>query len=138
MEDLNLFVNNNLLLIAMWLVLLFLIINSFVKGAWDKTPQQVVRLINGDNALILDVRENQEFQAGHIANSVHIPLSEVKNRISEIEKYKDSQVVVSCRSGHRSSRTCSLLKKNGFSHISNLKGGIMAWESDKLPVTTKS
>jgi len=138
MEDLNLFVNNNLLMIVMWFVLLFMLVNSFIKAAWDKTPQQVVQIMNGGNSLILDVRENKEFETGHIADSVHIPMSEVKNRLSELDKYKDSQVVVSCRSGQRSSRTCSLLKKNGFSNISNLKGGIVAWESDKLPVTTKS
>ena len=138
MEDLNQFVTNNLLLIIMWFVLLFMIINSFIKGAWDRTPQQVVQLMNNDDSLILDVRENQEFEDGHIANSIHIPMSEVKNRLSELEKYKQSQVIVGCRSGHRSARICSLLKKKGFNNIFNLRGGIMAWQSDKLPITTKS
>jgi rhodanese-related sulfurtransferase len=138
MEDLNQFVTNNLLLIVMWFVLLFMIVNSFIKGAWDRTPQQVVQLMNNDDSLILDVRENQEFNDGHIANSLHIPMSEVKNRLSELEKYKQGQVIVSCRSGHRSARICSLLKKKGFNNIFNLRGGIMAWQSDKLPITTKS
>jgi rhodanese-related sulfurtransferase len=138
MEDLNQFVTNNLLLIVMWFVLLFMIVNSFIKGAWDRTPQQVVQLMNNDDSLILDVRENQEFNDGHIANSLHIPMSEVKNRLSELEKYKQGQVIVSCRSGHCSVRICSLLKKKGFNNIFNLRGGIMAWQSDKLPITTKS
>jgi rhodanese-related sulfurtransferase len=138
MEDINLFVNNNLLMIVMWFVLLFMLVNSFIKAAWDKTPQQVVQMMNSGDSLILDVRENKEFESGHIADSVHIPMSEVKNRLSELDKFKDSQVIVSCRSGQRSARTCSLLKKNGFTNISNLKGGIVAWESDKLPVTIKS
>jgi rhodanese-related sulfurtransferase len=138
MEDINLFVNNNLLMIVMWFILLFMLVNSFVKAAWDKTPQQVVQIMNGGNSLILDVREDKEFQTGHIADSLHIPMSEVKNRLSELDKYKDSQVVVSCRTGQRSARTCSLLKKKGFTNVSNLKGGIVAWESDKLPVTTKT
>mgnify|MGYP002642039940 CR=1 FL=1 len=114
MEDINLFVTNNILMIVLWFILLFMLVNSFIKAAWDKTPQQVVQIMNAGNSLILDVRENQEYQTGHIANSVHIPMSEVKNRLSELDKYKDSQVVVGCRSGSRSSRTCSLLKKNGF------------------------
>ena len=138
MEDLNQFVTNNLLLIILWFVLLFMIVNGFIKGAWDRSPQQVVQLMNHEDSLILDIRENQEYQDGHIADSLHIPMSEVKNRLSELEKYKQSQVVVSCRSGHRSARICSLLKKKGFDNIFNLRGGIMAWQSDKLPITTKS
>ncbi len=135
MEDINLFATNNLLLIIMWFALLFMIINGFVKGAWDKTPQQVVRLMNSENSLMLDVREVKEYQEVHIANSMHMPVGEVKKRIKELDKYKESQVIVSCRSGQRSARICSLLKKNGFSHVSNLRGGVLAWENDKLPVT---
>lgn len=137
MEDISQFATNNLVLIILWFVFLYMIINSFIKGAWDRTPQQVVQLINNNDSLILDVRDNNEFQQGHIANSLHIPMSEVKNRLSELEKFKNSQVIVSCRSGHRSARICTLLKKMGFKNIFNLRGGIMAWESDRLPITTK-
>ena len=138
MEDVTQFVTNNILLVVLWFVFLYMIINSYIKSAWDRTPQQVVQLMNNDESLILDVRENNEYQQGHIVNSLHIPMSEVKNRLSELEKYKNTQIIVSCRSGHRSSRTCALLKKMGFTNIFNLRGGIMAWESDKLPITTKS
>ncbi|MFK5986867.1 MAG: rhodanese-like domain-containing protein [Pseudomonadota bacterium] len=135
MEEINQFLSNNILLIIMWFVLLFMIVNGFVKGAWDRTPQEVVRLMNNENSLLLDVRENNEYQEGHIVDSLHIPMSDVKKRIKELDKFKDSPVIVGCRSGHRSSRACALLKKNGFNNVFNLRGGIMAWENEKLPIT---
>jgi len=138
MEDISQFASNNIVLIGLWFMFLYMIVNSYVKGVWDRTPQQVVQLMNNEDSIILDVRENNEYKDGHIIDSIHIPMSEVKNRLSELEKYKDSQVIVSCRSGHRSSRTCALLKKSGFNNIFNLHGGILAWENDKLPITTKS
>jgi len=138
MEDISQFASNNIVLIGLWFMFLYMIVNSYVKGVWDRTPQQVVQLMNNEDSIILDVRENNEYKDGHIIDSIHIPMSEVKNRLSELEKYKDSQVIVSCRSGHRSSRTCALLKKSGFNNIFNLRGGILAWENDKLPITTKS
>ena len=138
MEILEQFATNNLLLIMVWFVLLYMIVNSFVKGVWDRSPQEVVQLLNKNNSLVLDVRENNEYKDGHIIDSLHIPMGDVKNRLSELEKYKQDNVIVSCRSGHRSARICSLLKKNGYENIFNLKGGIMAWESDKLPITKVS
>jgi len=138
MEDISQFASNNIVLIGLWFMFLYMIVSSYMKAVWDRSPQQVVQLMNNEDSILLDVRENNEYKEGHIVNSIHIPMSEVKNRISELDKYKNSQVIVSCRSGHRSSRTCALLKKSGFNNIFNLRGGIMAWESDKLPITTKS
>jgi len=138
MEDISQFASNNIVLIGLWFLFLYMIVSSYMKAVWDRSPQQVVQLMNNENSLVLDVRENNEYKEGHIANSLHIPMSEVKNRLSDLEKYKDGHVIVSCRSGHRSARTCALLKKAGFNNIFNLRGGIMAWQNDKLPITTKS
>ena len=53
------------------------------------------------------------------------------------DKYKDKPIICSCRSGQRSAQACSMLKKHGFENVYNLRGGMMAWESDSLPVTKK-
>ncbi len=137
MEILDQFVANNLILIILWFVLLYMIINSYIKGAWDRSPQQVVQILNSGSGILLDVREDSEFQQGHIVNAKHIPMGQVKDRLKELEPYKQKPVVVSCRSGHRSAKICGLLKKHGFSEVYNLRGGILAWENDKLPVTRK-
>jgi rhodanese-related sulfurtransferase len=93
-------------------------------------------LIN-DDALVLDVREDKEWAEGHIPNAKHIPLGQLSKRISELDKYKDKPIVVSCRSGHRSATACRTLKKDGFEQTHNLMGGIIAWENANLPVTKK-
>jgi len=66
---------------------------------------------------------------------VHIPLSEFKSRLSELDKYKDKPVIAYCRSGSRSFSACKTLKKAGFETVSNLQGGIMAWQSQNMPVS---
>ena len=89
------------------------------------------------NAVVLDVREDNEYLKGHIINSVHIPLSYLSNRIGELDKHKDKPIIVSCRSGQRSGQACAMLKKQGFENVYNLSGGMMAWQNDNLPVTKK-
>ncbi len=96
--------------------------------------QEAVRLINQQDAVVLDVREHHEYASGHLLQAKHIPSGKVNARIGEIEAWKDKPLLVYCRSGARSFSVCMLLSKQGFSQVYNLKGGIMAWESAKLPV----
>ena len=76
------------------------------------------------DAVILDVREPDEWQAGHIARAVHIPLAELPARLDELPQ-TDSLVVI-CRSGARSARAVGWLNQNGFAAL-NLDGGMVAW-----------
>ena len=95
---------------------------------------EAINLINHQDAAILDVREHHEYASGHLPNARHIPSGKIGERIGEIEKLKEKPVVVYCRSGARSSSVCGLLSKKGFGKVYNLKGGILSWESAKLPV----
>ena len=132
--------NHWMLVVALVVVTVLLLINIFgqsLQGYKSASPTDATLLINRDDALILDVREDKEYQTGHIVNSVHIPLGMMKNRIGELDKYKGKPIVVACRSGHRSGQACSLLKKGGHENIYNLRGGVMAWESANLPLQKK-
>lgn len=136
MEHLNEFIEVNWVMILMWIFLLGMIINSFMKSAYDISPQQTVQLMSHEaGSVIVDVREDKEFQSGHIKDSIHIPLSSLSSRIDELKKYKDKNVILGCRSGSRSGRACGILKKNGFEKIHNLRGGVLAWENDNLPMS---
>ncbi len=104
-----------------------------MSGASDVDVTQAVQLINHENALVLDVREHNEYNAGHIANSRHIPLGQLKDSIKLLDKYRDQTVVVSCRSGNRSASACAILRKEGFSRVHNLAGGIVAWQKAQMP-----
>jgi len=135
MEHMNEFVETNWVMILMWFFLLGMIINSFIKSSYDISPQQAVLLMSHETgSLVLDIREENEYQSGHIKDSIHIPLSALKSRIGELDKYKNKNVILGCRSGSRSGRACGLLKKNGFEKVHNLRGGVLAWENDNLPM----
>ena len=76
------------------------------------------------DALLLDVREPDEWQAGHVEGAVHIPLGQLQARVGELPT--DSEIVVICRSGARSGQAVGWLNQNGFDTL-NLDGGMVAW-----------
>ncbi len=85
-----------------------------------------------DDVVVLDVREQWEYDEGHIPGVVHIPMNDVPARISEIPT--DGTVIVSCRSGNRSSTITGYLREQGYTNVHNLDGGILGWQSAGLPV----
>jgi rhodanese-related sulfurtransferase len=94
------------------------------------------RLDNGDDIQIVDVREANEVAIGRIPNSVHIPLGQVLNRMSEIDPTRET--VVHCKMGGRSARAIDALKRSGFEgNLVNLKGGIIAWSNEVDPTVPK-
>lgn len=135
------FSGNHPLLVGGFIALLLMLIINEVRerasGIRSIAPAEAIGLINHEKALLLDVREDKEYQGGHLVDSVHIPLSKLTARISELKGSKNRPIVAYCRSGSRSMSACSTLKKNGFETVHNLAGGIMAWQNAKLPVTTK-
>jgi adenylyltransferase/sulfurtransferase len=81
----------------------------------------------GDDFLLLDVRESDEFMRARIEGSILIPLGELEDRLAEIRDWKQRPVVVHCHHGGRSAKACKLLGDAGFSRVTNLTGGIEAW-----------
>lgn len=134
------FLQDNWMLVALAVVSGAMLAWSFVGGRLSGVEQadtlKATRLFN-DDALVLDVREDKEYAAGHIPKARHIPLGQLGKRIQELEKFKGKPILVTCRSGHRSARACGMLKKAGFETVYNQAGGIIAWERANLPVTTK-
>lgn len=115
-------------------MLLWLQFGSRLRGVKEVTSVEALQLINHKNALVLDVREADEFKAGHILNSKTIPLGKLRERIGELERYKDQPIVVVCRTEQRSNAACVLLGKQGFGQVYNLKGGVLAWQKASLPL----
>ena len=90
--------------------------------------QLKTRLAEQNRPLLLDVREPYEFQQAKIENSVLIPMGEIQDRLSELDK--DQEIVVICHHGIRSQRVADYLVYLEFSKILNLTGGIDAWSSE--------
>lgn len=99
--------------------------------AKDISIEESKKLINeGEVTLILDVRNEDEFAEGHLKNAIQIPVNELKENLSDIEKFKDELVLVYCRSGKRSAEAMDILKENGFKNLVHMKDGISKWDGD--------
>ncbi len=93
---------------------------------WETTPIELKkRLDAGDDVLILDVREPNEYQINRIAGSVLIPLGELPRRYQELPKDRD--IVAQCKMGGRSAQATDFLRSVGFRRVKNLRGGILEW-----------
>ena len=97
----------------------------------DISIEESKKLINeGNVTLILDVRNEDEFAKGHLKNAIQIPVKELKENLSDIEKFKDELVLVYCRSGKRSAEAVDILKENGFKNLVHMKDGISKWNGE--------
>ena len=94
------------------------------------------RLDNGEDIQIIDVREDNEVAIAKLPDSIHIPLGQILNRMSEIDPARET--VVHCKMGGRSARAIDALKRSGYAgNLTNLKGGITAWSNDVDPSVPK-
>jgi rhodanese-related sulfurtransferase len=132
------FVINNFLAISMavlsGIMLLWSLFGNRFRGIKEVDTAGALQLINHKNAIVLDVREPKEYDTGHVLNAKLIPLGKLKERMGELEKYRDKPIVVMCRSGNRSGTACFLLGKQGFVQAYNLAGGVQAWQKNNLPL----
>lgn len=85
------------------------------------------RLAKGETPVIIDVREDWEYQEANIAGAKNIPLGALPQQLEDLEDLKDKEVIVQCRSGARSATAKAFLQQQGFSNVRNLLGGIMAY-----------
>ena len=95
---------------------------------------RATQLINQEDALLLDVRETAEYEGGRIPNARHIPLSQLKDRVVELVKYKTRPVIVYDGTGNRSGGAGTTLGKLGFEQVYQLSGGVKAWKDAHLPL----
>ena len=96
--------------------------------------KEAARVIRENAPFILDVRTTGEYQSGHIANSILIPLQDLESRVRELPQDQGRAFVVYCRSGNRSSTAGDMLTKRGFSNVYNVLGGVYSWERSGEPL----
>ena len=129
------FIGNHPFLVGSFVLLLTIFVrNETRRGGSAVSAQQLVNMVNRENAVVLDVRDKKEFDQGHIVNAVNIPFAVLSGRIDELKKYREQPVVVACKQGQNSGSAGTLLRKAGFDNISRLTGGIAEWRNQNLPV----
>ncbi len=133
------FLQDNILMVGLAVVSGGLLIGPMLRGGSGGSSVdtlQATLMMNKENALILDVREEAEYAAGHIVGARNVPLVRLGGSTDvadTISKKKDRPIVVCCATGARSAAAVASLKKMGFERAYNLSGGINAWRQAGLP-----
>ncbi len=129
--------NHSLLFVALLFVIVLLlqsIFSDFTRKYKLISPSEAVRLINREDAVVIDTRNKGDFKSGHISDAILIPLPEVKDHAEKLGKYEGRPLLFYCKSGTRSDEACKTLSKLGLSNVYALSGGIQAWEDASMPL----
>jgi len=131
------FFRQNVLLIGLaigsGLALLLPMLSRSAAGISVLSVTEAVMLMSRKSALVLDVREPDEFAQGHLQGARNVPLSQLSARLKELEKFRDKPVLVVCERGRRANAAAKLLKAQSFTALNVLKGGMQAWIEAKMP-----
>lgn len=131
--DFFIFASEQWLLLSIFLLLIYAFIwRESSKGGKSISHHQLTRLINADEAYVLDIRDSKEFDAGHIAGAANIPFSKVKERVSELESKRGKLIVLVDKMGQHTGSIGRDLTRLGF-NINRLSGGMTEWVNEKLP-----
>jgi len=110
------------------------VINYRQASYREVSSKDAAELINSEQPIILDVRTPQEYQRGHLPNSVLIPVQQLQQRYRELGSDHNREVLIYCATGNRSTVASKILIDSGFKHIVNMRGGIYDWSRKNYPV----
>ena len=134
----------NLFLIDYWYfsVPLFFFLFLFAysemnKGGKKIEPNELTRLVNKENAILIDLRKKEDYENGHIMTALNYPHQEFDNHKYKLDKFKERPIILVCDMGRNSANIGEKLKKAEFKRTFRLNGGMMTWMQENLPVIQK-
>tara|TARA_R110000787_G_scaffold16806_4_gene52743 strand:+ start:2452 stop:2862 length:411 start_codon:yes stop_codon:yes gene_type:complete len=132
--DFFIFISEQWLLVSALLVLIYLFaMTEQTKAGKQISVHDATRLVNSDAGILVDIRDSKEYQAGHIANALNIPLAKLDARATELEKYRQKTVILVDKLGQHSASAGRKLRASGF-EVRRLQGGMGEWRAQSLPV----
>lgn len=134
------FAGNNIVLAGVWVALVAMLIFSYVSSLTSSIKEvsthDATLLINKEDAVVLDIRAQKEFKAGHILGARQIKPEALREKnFNTLENNKDKPIIVVCAMGNQARGTANAMSKAGFNRVSVLKGGMNAWQSASLPIS---
>ncbi|MEO3993276.1 MAG: rhodanese-like domain-containing protein [Desulfurococcaceae archaeon TW002] len=129
-------------LVAVLLLAFVAVPEAFAEASWagayeDVSVDAAYKMIKkGTVSLVLDVRNQSEYNLGHLYDAVLVPVYELEDRISELQEHINDPIIVYCKAGSRSQIACQILASNGFTKVYNMLGGITAWIKAGYPIYT--
>jgi rhodanese-related sulfurtransferase len=137
MERLLEYVGNHPLLAAAAVLAALLVIAYEMRmrggASLGVSPQDAIRLMN-QGAMVLDLRSQQDFAAGHLNGARHMPADQILQAGMSLKKYKEKPIVVYCGTGSLGAPAARQLAAQGFTKAFNLRGGLAAWRAENLPL----
>lgn len=129
------FAINHYVLVGLFFALLaaFFVNESRLGGA-TVSPSELVNLINKEDGVVFDIRDQKEFSAGHIVDAINVPFAGVDSRLADLAKYQARAVVIVCKMGQHSGAVGRKLRSAGFTNVRRLSGGIAEWRASNMPL----
>jgi rhodanese-related sulfurtransferase len=119
------------------ILLILLALNEWVAqraAIYQLNTQEVVQMMNHHQAKVVDLRDQNHFEAAHIVGAIHIPGAQLDDKLNLINAFKKKPVILVCAQGTGASKAVLRLKSAGFEQVYCLAGGMLAWQKDNLPL----
>jgi rhodanese-related sulfurtransferase len=134
LQHLIAFATNHYLITGAFVILLgMLIAYELSKGGRSLSTGELTNLVNKDQAVVIDIRSNKDYAAGHIVGALNFPQDKVLTRTAELEKHKAKTLIIVDAVGQHSGSVARELLKSGF-NAAKLSGGVSTWRADNLPL----
>jgi len=137
-SQLSEFTGNHILLVTALVGIIIMLLAGEIQqrfgGVKAIGPVDATLMLNHENAIMIDMRNDKDYKTGHIVNAVHLPECD-ESTMGRLEKFRERPLIVYCRSGQQSAGVCNRLRKQGFEPVYNLKGGVLAWQNANLPLS---
>jgi len=136
-QDIIPFVIHHWFLCSIFIILLILLFieEARVKGLFGQlSPQELVQLMNRESAVVLDIRNRDVFQEGHIVGAINIPQGDLDKDLTKLNKYKDRPIIIVCQMGQKAGEVAVKLKKQNFERVQVLSGGLNSWKNAQMPL----
>ena len=138
MEKILIFAADHWVLSSLFVGLIVaLIMTERLRAGKAVSPQQAVMLLNREDAVVVDVRDKKDLSEGLIRGAYHIPFNNLKERATELSKFKDKTLIIADKMGQHSGMAVKTLAAAGFKNAQRLSGGMVEWRNANLPVAKK-
>jgi len=106
-----------------------------IKGGKGVSTHEMTRLLNADEAVLVDVRDNKEFSAGHIVDAINIPHGSIAERAVELDKHQGKVIILTDKMGQHAGHVGKILSKRGMD-VRRMNGGMSEWAAQNLPLVS--
>ena len=135
MFEFTLFVFDNWFFSVPFFLFLVLYFSAEMKRGGKRLSHiELTKMVNKENAILVDVRDREDFEKGHITNAKNIPYKDFDKRLEELNKYKEAPIITICAMGRNAALSAEKLQKHGFLKTYVLKGGLASWQQESLPL----